>query len=265
MLELLSLAPIQRGIIALIIAGLVLPLCGMPLIELNLLPMRFMLMHGALFGGSLAVVLNQSPLLFMVGINIIFVIIISYVNINKFMDLGRLSSFFMVASLGGAAIVTQVKSVPGQTILSLLWGSPYALSRSDLIVFIIWALIIIFMFVAFRNQFIAYLFDPIMARSLGVNTKLFSYMINLFIGISVALAMKLLGALLVDVLLILPVVLSSFWKRGQKFYTLLSISFGLFLSLSGTVSSLVFDLPASGLMAVLGSFIFLILLILKEE
>ncbi len=265
MLELLMLPPIQRGIIALIIAGLVLPICGLPLIELNLLPMRFMLMHGALFAGALALALGLNPLFLMIVINIVFVLIISYVNVKKSIDLGRLSSFFMVASLGGAALVTQMKALPGNTILSLLWGSPYALTQTELVVFIVWAILTSIIFFYFRNMFTAYLFDPIMAKSLGVKTGLLSYVINLLIGVSIALAMKLLGALLVDVLLILPVVLSGFWKRGQRFYLILSIIFGAFLSIIGTLGSLLFDLPVSGVMAITGSFLFLFLLIFKEK
>lgn len=265
MLELLMLPPIQRGIIALIIAGVVLPLCGLHVIELNLLPMRFMLMHGALLGGAIAMAFGFSPLFLMIVINIIFVLIITFVNIKKSIDLGRLSSFFMVASLGGAALVTQMKSLSGNTVLSLLWGSPYALTHAELIIFIIWAIVTSLIFFYFRNMFTAYLFDPIMAKSLGVRTELLSYMINILIGVSIALAMKLLGALLVDVLLILPVVLSGFWKRGQRLYKFLSIIFGLSLSLVGTLGSLFFDLPVSGVMAIFGSFMFLILLVFKER
>lgn len=264
-INLLSLPPIQRGVIALLISGIILPLCGIPLIELNLLPMRFMLMHGALFAGSLAVAFNLSPIGMMIGINMIFVLIISYTSIIKSMDLGRLSSFFMVASLGGAALVTQIKSVPGQSILSLLWGSPYALNKSDLLIYIVWGVTIVLLFKFLRHSFTIYLFDPIVAESLGVNTIKLSYLINILIGISVALAMKLLGALLVDVLLILPVVIAGFWRKGQRTYTVISIVVGIFLSVIGAFGSLVFDLPVSGIMALVGSFIFLILLIFKEK
>lgn len=264
-IDIIMLAPIQRGILALLISGIVLPLCGVPLVELNLLPMRFMLMHGALLGGSIAVAYGLSPLVMMIGINIVFVLIITYVSVKKSIELGRLSSFFMVSSLGGAALITQVKSVPGQSLLTLLWGSPYALSRIDLSVFIIWAIMAVILFFVFRNSFTAYLFDPIMAKSLGVKTELLGYLINILIGLSVALAMKLLGALLVDVLLILPVVIAGFWKKGQRYYVILSVVIGSVLTIIGILGSLFFDLPVSGIMAFAGSFIFLFLLILKER
>jgi len=181
MLELLSLEPIQRGLIALLISGVVLPICGIPLIELNLLPMRFMLMHGALLGGAIAISFGINPIFLMIGINILFVLIITYVNIKKTIDLGRLSSFFMVAALGGTAIITQMKNVPGQSVLGLLWGSPYALDKLDLLVFITWAAVAFFIFIRLKNSFIAYMFDPIMAKSLGVNTEVLTYLTNILV------------------------------------------------------------------------------------
>ncbi|MBN2618949.1 MAG: metal ABC transporter permease [Spirochaetales bacterium] len=263
--EFLSIPPIQRGIVALLVSGIVLPMCGIPLIELNLLPMRFMLMHGALFAGTLAVFLGLSPILLMVVINIIFVITITYVNQSRKMDVGRISSFLMVFSLGGAAILSQIKSIPSQGILSILWGSPYSLTKLELWIFIIWAVVVVLILYILRDAFTIFLFDPVNARTLGVNTSFLGYLLNLIIGISVALAMKLLGALLVDVLLILPVVLAGFWKKGQFFYFALSIILGFILSFTGIIGSLTFNIPVSGFMALLGGFLFLIFIIFIKE
>ena len=61
MLELLTLAPILKGLIVLTVAGLTFPITGVYLFRLNLLPMRFMLMHGAILGGAMALALQINP------------------------------------------------------------------------------------------------------------------------------------------------------------------------------------------------------------
>ena len=50
MLELLTYPPILKGLIVLLFAGISFPITGLYLLKLNLLPLRFMLMHGAIFG-----------------------------------------------------------------------------------------------------------------------------------------------------------------------------------------------------------------------
>jgi zinc transport system permease protein len=51
MLELLTLSPVMKGLILLMVAGVAFPVTGVYLLRLNLLPLRFMLMHGAILGG----------------------------------------------------------------------------------------------------------------------------------------------------------------------------------------------------------------------
>ncbi len=259
------LPPIQKGLLALLVAAIVLPVCGIPLVEQNLLPLRLMLMHGALFAGSLAIYTGISSTLLIVIINTFFVIIITWLGDKKQIDFGRISSFFMISSLGGAAILTHLGSASSQSILSILWGSPYLLTLPEIIFFFFWSILVLTLFYIFRSRLKLFLFDSLLAKSLGINTKVMNYLINIFIGITVAVSMKLLGALLVDVLLILPVVLAGFWKKGQNFYYKLSIVLGLILVVTGSFGSLKYDLPVSGVMAVAGSGFFLILLIFKEK
>ena len=49
MIMLFSLAPIFRGFIAMLISGAAFPLCGVMVMRLNLVPLRYMLMHGSNF------------------------------------------------------------------------------------------------------------------------------------------------------------------------------------------------------------------------
>ena len=62
LLLLFSLAPVMKGFIAMSISGAVFPLCGVMVLRLNLVPMRYMLMHGVILGGAIAMALNV-PLL----------------------------------------------------------------------------------------------------------------------------------------------------------------------------------------------------------
>ena len=77
------------------------------------------------------------------------------------------------------------------------------------------------------------------------------------IALTVAAAMKLLGAFLIDALLILPVLSASSFlrrrKRGRGIRSLffLSAALGFVFSVSGYVISVAFDLPPGAVIALI--------------
>ena len=66
----LSLPPIARGFVILLIAGAAFPSIGVFIFRLNLINVRFMLMHGGLLGGAVALAMGVNPMLLTLGINI---------------------------------------------------------------------------------------------------------------------------------------------------------------------------------------------------
>ena len=48
LLMLLSLKPILYGLIGMLVSGTVFPICGVIIVRNNLMPMRYMLMHGVI-------------------------------------------------------------------------------------------------------------------------------------------------------------------------------------------------------------------------
>ena len=54
LLPIFMLPPVFRGGIALIVSGACFPLCGVMVLRLQLVPLRYMLMHGVILGGALA-------------------------------------------------------------------------------------------------------------------------------------------------------------------------------------------------------------------
>src|SRR6056297_2206793 len=125
MLELLSLKPILKGFIVLTLAGLTFPVAGVYLFRLNLLPLRFMLMHGAILGGAMALALHINPFWTTIAVNLLLVIIMAKSSRTLKTDTGQMSTFFMVISISLAFIIIYKFNVPARDTLTLLWGNLY--------------------------------------------------------------------------------------------------------------------------------------------
>jgi len=247
MLSLLALPPIFKAFIALILSGISFPLCGVMVLRLDLVPLRYALMHGVILGGAIALALNVSTLPIIILVNLLVVyFIIKIPSTNSFS-----SAAAMVFTMGLASLLMHTCNVPAKDSLQLLWGSPFALSYFDLSVLFILTIIILFYISRNFNNIVSIFFDKSIAKSLGIKVDLNYNFMVIIIALCVALAMRLIGALLIDALLILPVLIATRISKGTKTLFIYSSIFGLFLALSGFFSTLYFDFPLSATIAII--------------
>ena len=80
-IALLALKPILYGLIGMLISGLSFPIVGVVVVQNGLIPMRYMLMHGVILGGIIAVALDIPMLVAVIPLNVILVLIM--VKLNK--------------------------------------------------------------------------------------------------------------------------------------------------------------------------------------
>lgn len=63
MFEVLTYPPVIRGFILLAISGFTYPLSGVFILRMNILPIRYLLMHGVLLGGAIGLAFSWTFLL----------------------------------------------------------------------------------------------------------------------------------------------------------------------------------------------------------
>lgn len=254
----LTLPPVSRGLLAMAVAGLCFPASGVMVLRLNLIPMRYMLMHGVILGGAISLALSLPLLPVSIALNLLLVLIMLKLTKESAYGFGMASAAAMVFTMAAASLVMHLWDVPAKDTLQLLWGSPFALTWTDIGSLVSIALVLIlYLAVNFRTVS-AIFFDPEIAQSLGMPVKKHHTMMVLIIALVVALAMKLLGALLIDALLILPVLVAAKRAVSLKQLLLLSCLIGLFVSTFGFLLAIATDLPPSGTVALLSALLYLI-------
>jgi len=249
----LSYPPILRGFIALVLAGCFFPLAGVFILRLNLVTLRFTLMHAALLGAAVGLALHVDPLLVGLGLDLLAIAAISRVARESGLALGYVSTFFMVLTIGLAFAVIYKAGVPAKDAFGILWGSIYSLSRLDLALIAAYsAAIALFVTLGFRRVS-AVLFHREIAAASGVREAALTSAILLFVGVAVALLMQLIGALLMDSILLLPAIVSSFRARSTRGFFLQACIIGAFCSITGFFTSFALDVPASSAVTVIAA------------
>ena len=248
---LLSLKPILYGLIGMLISGTVFPICGVIIVRNNLMPMRYMLMHGVILGGIISVSFSLPLLPITIILNILLVLLMVKMGKGKDGSLGSSSTAMMVFTMALASRFSHVSGVPAKDTLEVLWGSPFALTLSDLyILFFLAVMTLIYITLFFRPLSMIF-FDKEVAMSMGVKVELHNTLMLLMTALVVSVSMKMVGALLIDTLVILPVIGAGKRAKGLKDLFVRSALTGFILSLSGYFISLYFNLSTSGVLALL--------------
>jgi len=258
MLEILLLPPVLKGLIALAAASAVFPISGVMILRMNLLQMRFMLTHGVILGGALALVLQAPQLPVILAVNLAVVMLLIRLSEDNSGNPGRISAFLMVLTIGIAGILMHKFKVAARDTLSILWGSPFTLSSSDLIIILLIAAALVIYIVAGFNRISAVFFNTDLAQSAGVNVRSHRRIIIIVIALTTAAAIKLMGALLVDALMILPAFIAGSFSTSLKKSLINASLIGAATGLGGFYLSVRFDLPLSGSISILGAAFYLI-------
>lgn len=248
----LSLPVIQRAIGTLLVAGATFSLLGVFIITLNLTAIRFSLMHVALLGASLAIVAGWDPML-----GGIMAIAVAAFGLGPLADRLRLSpaavsAFLMTASLAVAFILFYEAGVPAMEVFSLFAGSVLTVRPHEAWTVIGLGTLICGVIVVFYRELQAVLYNQEMAKALGVPVRAISYALLGMIGVAIAMAMRLVGALLVDALILLPAMVALPLARSLGQALLLAACLGFLTALGGAAASLSLDWPIGASVGVVG-------------
>jgi len=264
-MEILLLPPILKALIMLLFVGAAFPAVGVGLLRLNLLPLRFMLMHGAILGGVLAVAFDCNALLVTALLNMALTMLVAKAARSLRMDVGNISMFFMVVSIALAFIFLYKFNVLAKDMMTVLWGSIYTSTWGDVIAVCGFSVLLLLYHRLYHRQLQAFYFDREIAYTAGVNEGFLYYSTILLTAVTIAIAMKIIGAMLLDALLLLPALTGTFQARSARGLTARSALWGLTFTLTGFLAAIVIDVPVSSAIAVIAACTFAVVFLVRGK
>ncbi len=220
-------------------------LLGTFVVRLRLSSLGFTMSHAAFAGAALGLAVGIEPLtLALIGA------ILTAAVLGPIAERAKLPAdvitgvlFPLTMALGLIFLYLAPGTAMSSSALGLLWGSLFAMTRADLfwlgglagaITLIIWL---------FFKEFHALLFDRKLAEESGVPTRPFYYLILFLTGVTIALALRLVGGLLVFVLLQSPAATAfQFFYDLKKIFVGAAV-LGIIYAGAGLGLSFAFDLP----------------------
>ena len=245
----------QHAILAVLFAGIAFPLIGVFILSLNLIPLRFAMMHVALLGGAVGLFLKMDPLFMGLLFCSVSSLVLGPVSEKTKMGLGTLSGYMMTLTLAIAFILFYKANIHVVQAFSILWGSILSLTLWDLVLVIFVSLLILGLVVLFFKEIQAILYDREVALSVGLPEKKLYYAMVFILGLTIAVSMRMIGALLIDAFVLLPAIAANLVSRNLRQVFFFSSAFGLISGMGGLYLALVFDLPTSSTIILVASLI----------
>lgn len=252
-LEPLQVPLIRQAFWGLVAAGVTFSLLGVVIISLRLTGLRFTYMHVGLLGAAIALSLGMNATIGAFGLILVASIVIGIVGNGISFSHNSLSGFFMTGSLAIAFILFAKAGVPAMEVFGIFAGNALLLTKGDLVTIVGLGTMIVLMFVGGFREIQLLLMDRELATALGVPTGLITLLLFLLIGAGVAVSLQLVGALLVDAVLLLPAMAALPLSKGLGQALILTSCFGLISTGGGFLLALRFDLPVGASVALMGT------------
>ncbi|KAB1135125.1 metal ABC transporter permease [Micromonospora sp. AMSO12t] len=263
-MELFQYPYMQRALIGALIIGLAAPALGIYLVQRKLALIGDGVGHVALTGVGAGLLLNRSPVLVAVAVATAGAITIELVRAR-----GRTSGDLALALLfyGGIAGGVTLVGLSDSTSANLnayLFGSLTTISPQDLTTIAVLGIAIGVTMLALRPALFAVCHDEEYARVSGLPVRTLNLLLAVATAVTVTIAMRAVGVLLISALMVVPVATAQQVTRGFRSTMAAAMALGLFAAGSGVwvaanadtapgASVVLMAIASFGVVAVLGA------------
>nr|WP_245834116.1 metal ABC transporter permease [Streptomyces aidingensis] len=239
---LLELVPVQRAGLALLLAAVALPVVGVVIVGLDIMPVRFAMMHVALLGIAVGLLTGPDPALCaLVACALAGAGVAPMARTPQ--GLSGAMGLLMSMAIAGALLLLAVSGVNASGAFALLWGSILAVGTTELVVLGALAVAVPALFLWRRRELALLLHDREPAECSGVRAGPLTLALLVLVAVAVAGAIKLTGALLVDALTLLPAPAARRLGSSLRAITLWAVAIGVTVNTAGFLLALWLDWP----------------------
>jgi zinc transport system permease protein len=255
-IEVLGYPFMQRALLAALLTGIIAPAIGTYIVQRRLSLLGDGLGHVAIAGVGLALLTGQAPVPWAVA-----VCVVGAVAVEVLRQQGKATGDVGLAILfyGGLAAGVLMSGIAGQGAAALsqyLFGSLTTVTRADLLVVGVLAILVLALTLGLAPQLFAVSTDEEFARTQGLRVRLYNLLIVVLAAVTVTLAMRTVGLLLVSALMVVPVAAAQNLVRGFYAALVAAMVVGVTVTVAGAAGSFYLDTPPGALIVVLAIGVF---------
>ncbi|MCL3837069.1 metal ABC transporter permease [Aeromicrobium duanguangcaii] len=240
-MSVLSYPFMQYALAAAIITGLSAPAVGTFIVQRRLALLGDGLGHVALTGVALGMLTGVAPLT-----TAIIVAVAGAILLEVLRSVGRTSGDLALAMLfyggiAGGVLLANLADESAAALNQYLFGSIITMSPTDLTIVAVLGIVVVATTIALRPQLFALCQDEAQARVMGIPVRLYGMLIAVLAAVTITVAMRTVGLLLVSALMVVPVAAAQQVTRSFRSTHLAAMAIGLFAAVAGLLVSYQID------------------------
>ncbi|MDH2425022.1 metal ABC transporter permease [Sphaerisporangium sp. TRM90804] len=238
MIEMLQYDFMTRALLAALLVGLAAPAVGTFVVQRRLALLGDGIGHVALTGVALGFLTGTAPVL-----TAIVVAVLGAVTIELVRARGRTTGDVALALLfyggiaGGVLLIGLAPGGSNSTLTSYLFGSISSVTGQDVWVIGVLAAFVLGVVAVFGRELFVLCQDEEVAKVSGLPVRFLSLLIAVTAALTVVIAMRVVGLLLVSALMVVPVATSQQVTRGFTTTMLLAMLLGVVATVGGLTSA----------------------------
>lgn len=237
MIEILSYPFMQRALIAALLTGLIAPAIGTYIVQRRLSLLGDGLGHVAIAGVGLAFLTGTAPVPLAVVVCVAGAVLVEVLRQQGKAtgDVGLAVLFY--GGLAAGVFMSGIAGVGAGGLSQYLFGSLTTVSKPDLMQVAILAVVVLVPTIGLAPRLFAVATDEDFARTQGLRVRFYNLMIVVLAAITVTLAMRTVGLLLVSALMVIPVAAARNLVTGFSAGLIAAIGVGVTVSVGGAAGS----------------------------
>jgi zinc transport system permease protein len=265
--EIFSYGFMQRALACGLLVAVLCAVLGVFLVLRRLSLIGDGLAHVTFGSVALALALRTKPLY--VTVAALPLVLLSALGVLRLTDRARIYGdaaigIVSAAGIAGGVILSAVSGGFNVDLFSYLFGNILAISGSELLTAAALFMAVIGTIIACYHKLFAITFDEELARSSGIKVERINAMLSLLTALTVVLAMKVVGILLVSALLIVPAVTALQVARSFKATLVIAAVVSAVSVVAGIIIAFLVNIPAGALIVLLNIVLFLLTFSLRR-
>lgn len=237
LLDLFGYEFMQRALIAAFVTGLAAPAIGTFLVQRRLALLGDGIGHVAVTGVALGLLTGTSPTWTAVLVAVAGAVLMELIRERGHTNGDVALALLFYGGLAGGLLITGIAGEGAATLQAFLFGSLNAISVVDVWTTIALSAVVLTVTLGLSPQLFAVSSDPEFARVAGLRVRAYHLLIAVLAAVSITVAMRTVGLLLVSALMVVPVATSQQLARSFRTTLLGAMLVGCVAAVGGLVLS----------------------------
>lgn len=250
---------IIRGFEAGIIIGLIAPLIGLFLVLRRYSLIADTLSHVSLAGVAVGLLLKINPIITAILASVLSSVVIERLRLSKKVYGESALAIFLSGSLALAIIILSLAHGFNVDLFNYLFGSIVTVKQTDIYLILSLGVVVILAILLLFKELVFVTFDEEAAQVSGINARVINVILITLAATTVALAIPIVGVLLIAALIVIPVVAALQLNKSFKQTIIYAEIISLFSVITGLFASFYLNLAPGGAIVLISLAIFVTL------